>query len=576
MSPVGAPREERSDFEDDGEDQGALAGVFVDVALQVDADFLFQDAPVDFFFGVRRFERFQDDVAGADHQLAAIIAEHAAGDDLGGEIHAAGVFVDGDDGDDDAVFGEVAAIADDGFFDFFQRTGVDKSAAGGYGVAAIGALFGEFDLLAVFHEQDFARDDAELVGECGVAEEMAIFTVNRDEIFWLAELQDELLFFLAGMAGDVDGAAGIVVIDERAAAEHVVEHAEDGLVVAGDDARGEDDGVIFVDGDEAVVVDGDARHRGHRLGLAAAGEHDDTARIEAANVLRTDDHAVGNAQVAHRVRDFDVVDHAAADERDFAVNARGDVDDLLNPVDAAGEAGENDAPRSGTAEIFETRDNGAFGRREAGALDVGGVGEEREDAFVAVAREGVKIESGAVDGGLIDLEVAGVDDDAERCANGEGDAVDGAVGYGDKLDFERSDFDEAARCDFTKRGGIEQAGFFEALFDEREREAGAVDGDVDVTKDVRQRADVIFVAVRENDRFDEMAILFEIGDVWNDEVDAEEFGFGEHHSGVDDNDGVADANRHHVHAEFAETTERDYCDGLLGVTQDARMLRSND
>jgi hypothetical protein len=71
-----------------------------------------------------------------------------------------------------------------------------------------------------------------------------------------------------------------------------------------------------------------------------------------------------------------------------------------------------------------------------------------------------------------------------------------------------------------------------------------------------------------------MAILFEIGDVGNDEVDAEEFGFGEHHSGVDDDDGFADANRHHVHAKFAETTERNYSYRLLGVTQDACVLRS--
>ncbi len=96
--------------------------------------------------------------------------------------------------------------------------------------------------------------------------------------------------------------------------------------------------------------------------------------IEAADVLRADDHAVGNAQVAHRVRDFDVVHHAAADEGDFAVDARGDVDDLLNAVDAAGEAGENDAARGGTAEIFEARDDGTFGGSEAGALDVGGIG----------------------------------------------------------------------------------------------------------------------------------------------------------------------------------------------------------
>ncbi len=206
------------------------------------------------------------------------------------------MFVDGDDGDDDAVFGEVAAIADDGLFDFFEGAGIDEGAAGGDGIAAVGAVFGEFDLLAVFHEQDLARYDTELMRERGVTEEMAIFAVNGDEIFWLAELEDELLLFLAGVAGDVDGSTGIVVIDECAAAEHVVEHAEDGLVVAGDDAGGEDDGVVFVYRDEAVIVHGDARHRGHRLGLAAAGEHDDAARVEAADVLRADHHTVGNAQ----------------------------------------------------------------------------------------------------------------------------------------------------------------------------------------------------------------------------------------------------------------------------------------
>jgi len=85
---------------------------------------------------------------------------------------------------------------------------------------------------------------------------------------------------------------------------------------------------------------------------------------------------------------------------------------------------------------------------------------------------------------------------------------------------------------------------------------------------------VIFVTVCEDDRFDLVAILLEIGDVGDDEIDAEEFGFGEHHAGVNNDDGFADANGHHVHTEFAETTERDYSYRLLGSAQDARVLRS--
>ncbi len=69
---------------------------------------------------------------------------------------------------------------------------------------------------------------------------------------------------------------------------------------------------------------------------------------------------------------------------------------------------------------------------------------------------------------------------------------------------------------------------------------------------------MVFVAVRQDDGFDEMAILFEIGDVGNDEVDAEQFGFGEHHAGVNDDDGVAKAKGHHVHAEFPQAAQG-YC-----------------
>src|SRR5277367_1289833 len=134
------------------------------------------------------------------------------------------------------------------------------------------------------------------------------------------------------MTGNVNRAGGIVVIDERAAAEHVVQHAEDGFFVAGNDARGKNDAVVFVDGDEAVIIDGDARKGRHRFGLAATGENDDALGIEIANILRADHHAVRDPQVIHGVRDFYVVDHAAADERDFAADAPGDVDHLLNAV----------------------------------------------------------------------------------------------------------------------------------------------------------------------------------------------------------------------------------------------------
>jgi len=64
---------------------------------------------------------------------------------------------------------------------------------------------------------------------------------------------------------------------------------------------------------------------------------------------------------------------------------------------------------------------------------------------------------------------------------------------------------------------------------------------------------MIFMAVSEDDGAKVGAILLEISDVGDDQVDAEKFRFGEHHASVDDDDVVADTQGHHIHAEFAES-----------------------
>jgi hypothetical protein len=48
--------------------------------------------------------------------------------------------------------------------------------------------------------------------ECGVAEKMAVFTMNGNEVLRLDELQYEFLFFLAGVTGNVNSAGGIILL----------------------------------------------------------------------------------------------------------------------------------------------------------------------------------------------------------------------------------------------------------------------------------------------------------------------------------------------------------------------------
>src|SRR6266850_4544895 len=364
-----------SDFEDDGKNQGPLGGLLADVALQVHADFFLDDAPVGFFFGVGFFDGLQDDEARAGNELLAVVAHQTARHDFGMGLHLTGMFIDRNDRHDDAVFGEMFAITDYDVFDFFERTGIHAHASCGHRIAPVRAVFREFNRLAVFDEENFSGHYAQLMRESGVAEKMSELAVHGNEIFRPHELQQKFLFFLARVPGDVDDSRGIVVINQRAAPEHVIQHAKNGFFISWNDARGENDAVVFVHGDEAMIVHGNARQRRHRFGLRSAGENDYALRIEPANVLLAHHHSVRDAQQFERVRNLDVIDHAAADEGNFAIYARSNVNDLLDSVNGGSEARENYAPRRRAAQLFNARNDRTFRRREARTLHVRGIAE---------------------------------------------------------------------------------------------------------------------------------------------------------------------------------------------------------
>jgi hypothetical protein len=92
-----------------------------------------------------------------------------------------------------------------------------------------------------------------------------------------------------------------------------------------------------------------------------------------------------------------------------------------------------------------------------------------------------------------------VHDDADRSVDGEGDAVDQRVRDADGHDGEGPDGEALAGKNLDQVGVIEQAVLFELAFDVGEGELGAVDGDVELGEDPGQAADVVFVAVGEDD-----------------------------------------------------------------------------
>src|SRR5208283_4861165 len=146
--------------------------------------------------------------------------------------------VDGDDGQDDAVFAQVAAVFDDEVFDHIGAVaGVDADAAHVDFAGFAGAEFVEFQNIAAFDQHDFADRAAHGTGHFGVQFELAVFAVDGNKVTRLDQVDDELEFFLAGVSADVDRRRSSVFVDDVGfAAEEVIDHAVDRFLVAGDDA----------------------------------------------------------------------------------------------------------------------------------------------------------------------------------------------------------------------------------------------------------------------------------------------------------------------------------------------------
>ena len=83
-----------------------------------------------------------------------------------------------------------------------------------------------------------------------------------------------------------------------------------------------------------------------------------------------------------------------------------------------------------------------------------------------------------------------------------------------------------------------------------ERVGRSVHRDVDPREQERKRADVIFVAVGQDDGVDRPAVVEELH-VGDDDVDAQVLGAREHHPRVDDQTVPAVAVDHQVHPELA-------------------------
>ena len=397
--------------------------------------------------------------------------------------------------------------------------------------------------------------------------------VDRDEVLRLRQAEHQLQLFLARMARDV-GALDRVVEDVRAGLEQVVDRPRHVLLVAGDRAGADDHRVAGLDLDEAVIAVRHPGETGHRLALGA-GRGDDELVVRDVLDLVLGDHPrrlVG--QVAEIGRDPGVLLHRAADDRDLAVEVGGGVEDLLDPGDVARERRDDHPAVERLHDLAERLADGPLRGGVAGVLGAGRVGQEADDALRAHLREDREVRELAVDRGVVELEVAGVDDHADRRPEGDPHRVRDRVADPERDDAERPDLELVARLEGEERVVVELV-LLDLVAEEPAGEGRGVDRHArELRQDVRQPADMVLVGVGDQERPDVRLPLAEVGDVGDDEVDPEHLLVGEHQAAVDHDDVVAVLEHVHVLPDLADTAERDDPKERLGSWHQGWSSRS--
>jgi hypothetical protein len=234
-----------------------------------------------------------------------------------------------------------------------------------------------------------------------------------------------------------------------------------------------------------VIVDRGAAERAHGLALRAADEHHQLLGRVVAHLSGLDDETLRDVDVAQVLRNLGTLHHGAADDGDLAAVRARQFHRNADAVDGGREAGEEQLLFGPREDLVEAGNDGALAGRVAGAVDVGRVLQERQHAALAVLGKGVQVKGLVVEWRQVDLEVAGVDDDAHGSFDGQRHAIDQRVRYVDRLDGERADGEFFLGRDFDQLDFVEQLVLFKLALNIGQRELSGVDGNLESRSESR-------------------------------------------------------------------------------------------
>ena len=174
-----------------------------------------------------------------------------------------------DNRDYHAVLRERNPVAKDNILQSNLRFSIDKHAPGtSFSSKYFTCIGGKTNQFAIFRDFDMFVWDADRFGEFGVPHEVLILTVHRHKKLGMQEVEHQLQVFASTVSGDMHVCVPFVEY-LRATLEQMVHDMADGLLVAGDNPRRDDDGIALFHLQKGVRVKCHQRHCRARFALAA-------------------------------------------------------------------------------------------------------------------------------------------------------------------------------------------------------------------------------------------------------------------------------------------------------------------
>src|SRR5262249_20399810 len=137
------------------------------------------------FFYRCRVDRIDDELTAFREQALFFGKRDPAEDDFRWYFHHSRLFVDGDDGKHDSIFRDVPAIADDDFADFLQAPFIDQNPSDRSFAGDFRSGIAEAENIAGLDDHHFFLNGAGFLREFGMAVQLTVHAVNRDEVFRL-------------------------------------------------------------------------------------------------------------------------------------------------------------------------------------------------------------------------------------------------------------------------------------------------------------------------------------------------------------------------------------------------------